>query len=142
MTRFRRIHLAPDTVLGLLALVVAAAWAFSNVQSMDDGAADAAIAGAPAPNVKYVFGATRTYDGPRISIGFVDCPKGQTAVAGGYWLNNSGVRVVRSRWTDELDGWEVAISNQPPFPRQEVDWIPYAVCAKPGVPLILPKPKP
>ncbi len=140
MTRIRRIHVAPDTILGLVALLAAAFWAVSNVRTGGSGTADAAVAAAPAPNVKYVFGATRTYSGPRIDLAWVDCPAGQTVIAGGYWLNHSGVRVVRSRWSAELDSWEVAISNQPPFPRQEVDWIPYAVCAKPGVPLVLPKP--
>lgn len=140
MTLIRRARLAPDTILGIVALLAAVAWAFSTIRPGSQGTADAAVSSAPAPNVKYVFGDTATYTGSRIAIGFASCPDGQTVVGGGYWLSSSGVRVVRSRWTAGLDGWEVVISNQPPFPREEVSFIPYAVCAKPGVPVVLPKP--
>jgi hypothetical protein len=148
MTRFFRHRPALDTVLGLVAVVVASTWSVAVMHAVGGDADEsqiAAVSGAqpsgPPVNFTYVVGDAVKQPRPFIALAFADCPKGQVVVGGGYWTNNSALRIVASNPTPDRTGWRVALSNQPPFTKIENAMVaPYAMCAKPGVPIVLPAP--
>ncbi len=147
MTAVLRYRPALDTVIGLVAVIVASLWSVVVINATDAADTDRAtvsngVAEAPAPKVNftYVVGNAVKLTSPFVKVAIAKCPAGQTVLGGGYWTNNAALRMVVSRPLDDTTGWAAGISNQPPFENIENAMVAaYAMCAKPGAPVVLPE---
>lgn len=138
----RVIHYRPaiDTIIGVTGLLVATGWSLSVISASPVEPSPAAGA-VPAPSVTYVVGPVATLSSPFVKVATAACPAGDSVIGGGAFSNDATLRLVVSRPTLNHDGWQAAISNQVPFDTIKPARVSaYAVCAKPGVLVVIPEP--
>lgn len=126
---------AADTAVGAVALLIACAWSASVMQATS--IVSTGLHGARS-NLSYVIGETGELDNPFVDTAVANCPAGESVIAGGAWTNNAALRVVVNAPSDDHRYWIAGVSNQVPFDTVDAQFRAYAICAKPGVPVVAP----
>ncbi len=130
-------NVAPGTILGALALVVAAAGSFGPFGGADEATDAAPSAGTTAfkKNIRYVE-QEHSLPAGGVEAFVTKCPPNHHVISGGHFATKPFLTVPHSYPNKARDAWVVAVAN--PFGAPQVAskvWV-FAICAKVGLPVV------
>ena len=127
-------RLAPGTLFGLAAIVIASVGSISAIRASSRTPDSSVGADSPAPVgstftlVEHPF----TLAHAQTEVFKVKCPAGNKVVSGGYRITSGNVMVPHNYPMSDASGWVVALVNNPRLVIEDSDGEIYAICAKKG----------
>ncbi len=130
-------HPAPGTILGALALVVAAFGSFAALTG--DGRTTTAAPNRgtviPIKNLRYVE-KEHVLAAGGVKIYVTECPPNHRVISGGYFANRPFLTFPHNYPNKARDAWVVAVANPVGLPQTESNVSVFAICARKGAPVV------